>query len=267
MQAAADAAEPARCPRAPSGRDRFFGSIDVLLKLFRAKEILGCWLCALVAAGPACADTIAMIGTGNVGSALGVRFAELGHTIVYGSRDAAAADVAALVARTGARASAASQAEAASRGDVVVLAVPWDAVEEVTRSLGNLAGKIVIDPTNPRITAPDGLRDYALDTSNAERIQRLAPTAKVVKAFNTLGSETMLDPRSAGGPVTIPIVGDDAAAKADVIALARGIGLEALDVGPLRHARIVEGLHYLRQNAVGGPVDFHLRPETGGGAR
>jgi NADPH-dependent F420 reductase len=235
-------------------------------KRLRLKEILACALCALGAVAPACADTIAMIGTGNVGGALGRRFAELGHTIVYGSRNVAATDIAALVSQTGSRASAASPADAAQRATIVVLAVPWDAVEEVTRGLGDLTGKIVVDPTNPRITAADGLRDYALDTSNAERIQRLAPSAKVVKAFNTLGAETMLEPARADGPVTIPVVGDDREAKAAIVALARGIGLEALDVGPLRHARIVEGLHYLRFNS-GSPVNFHFRPESGGDAR
>jgi predicted dinucleotide-binding enzyme len=80
----------------------------------------------------------------------------------------------------------------------------------------------------------------------------------VVKAFSTLGAETMLDPRLAEGPVTIPIVGDDRAAKEVVATLAREIGLEAVDVGPLRHARIIEGLHYLRANALGGRVNFHF---------
>jgi hypothetical protein len=202
-----------------------------------------------------------LIGTGNVGAALGERFAAVGHRVVYGSRTPAAAAVQDLVRRTGQGAIAALPAEAAAMAEVVVLAVPWDAVGEVVRSLGDLGGKIVVDPTNPRATAADGLRDYALPTSNAERIQGWAPDAKVVKAFNTLGSETMLDPASAGGPVTIPVIGDDRAAKAVVVELARAIGLEGIDVGPLRHARIVEGLHYLRFNAVGGPLNFHFRPQ------
>jgi hypothetical protein len=208
------------------------------------------------------AATVAMIGTGNVGAALGERFADAGHRVVYGSRTPEAADVAALVQRTGQGASATSPAAAAALAEIVVLAVPWDAVGDVVESLGDLAGKIVVDPTNPRSTAPDGLRDYALETSNAERIQAWAPGSRVVKAFNTLGSETMFDPPSAGGPVTIPVVGDDRAAKAAVVDLARAIGLEGIDVGPLRHARIVEGLHYLRFNAVGGPLNFHFRPEA-----
>jgi predicted dinucleotide-binding enzyme len=112
--------------------------------------------------------------------------------------------------------------------------------------------------------ATDGLADYppALADSNAERIARWAPNAAVVKAFNTLGAETMLDPRVANGPVTIPLVGDDRAAKDLIATLAREIGLEAVDVGPLRHARIIEGLHYLRANAAGGRINFHFPRDT-----
>lgn len=214
----------------------------------------------LGASTPAAADTIALVGTGNVGAALGRRFAEQGHTVVYGSRTPGAADVVELVRATGHGAVALTPAEAAARSRIVVLAVPWTAAEEVVRGLGDLAGKIVVDPTNPRVTAADGFADYPpLSDSNAERIARLAPNAHVVKAFSTLGAETMFDPRLAEGPVTIPIVGDDRDAKRIVAELARAIGLEAVDVGPLRHARIIEGLHYLRANALDGRVNFHFR--------
>lgn len=224
-------------------------------RLLRALALAG----ALAAgAAGAAADTIALIGTGNVGAALGRRFAEQGHTVIYGSRNPADTDVAALVGRTGRGATAAAPAAAAERAEIVVLAVPWTAAEDVVHSLGSLAGKIVVDPTNPRQMAADGFADYPFDDSMAERIARLAPGAHVVKAFNTLGAETMLDPALARAPVTIPLVGDDRAAKERVAALARAIGLEAVDVGPLRHARIVEGLHYLRANAAGGRINFHF---------
>jgi NADPH-dependent F420 reductase len=206
----------------------------------------------------AAAETIAMIGTGNVGAALGRRFAENGHKVIYGSRNPSAADVRELVAATGNGAAAVAPAEAAREADIVVLAVPWTAAEDVVRGLGNLSGKIVVDPTNPRVVASDGFVDYPIEDSNAERIAKLAPGAQVVKAFSTLGAETMLDPSLARGPVTVPIVGDDRAAKERVATLAREIGLEAVDVGPLRHARIIEGLHYLRANARGGRINYHL---------
>ena len=215
---------------------------------------------AVAGLGPhnAAAETVAMIGTGNVGAALGRRFAENGHKIVYGSRDPSAADVRELVAATGNGAVATTQAEAAAQADIVILAVPWSAAEDVVRALPDLTGKIVVDPTNPRVMASDGFADYPIEDSNAERIARLAPGAHVVKAFSTLGAETMLDPRLAGGPVTVPLVGDDRAAKERIAALTREIGLEAVDVGPLRHARIIEGLHYLRANAYGGRINYHL---------
>ena len=235
-----------------------------MLNRFRA-SLIGL-VAAAALAGPASvsAETVALIGTGNVGAALGRRFAEHGHKIVYGSRNPAAADVRELVTVTGHGAVAVPQAEAAAQADIVILAVPWSAAEDVVRALPSLRGKVVVDPTNPRVMASDGFADYPpqLEDSNAERIARLAPGAKVVKAFSTLGFETMLDPKVAGGPVTVPIVGDDRAAKERVAVLAREIGLEAIDVGPLRHARIIEGLHYLRANAYGGRINYHFPRDT-----
>lgn len=231
---------------------------------FRASLIGLVAAASLVGPASVSAETVALIGTGNVGAALGRRFAEHGHKIVYGSRNPAAADVRELVAVTGRGAVALTQAEAAAQADIVILAVPWSTAEEVVRALPSLRGKIVVDPTNPRVTASDGFADYPpqLEDSNAERIARLVPGAQVVKAFSTLGFETMLDPKVAGGPVTVPIVGDDRAAKERVAVLAREIGLEAIDVGPLRHARIIEGLHYLRANAYGGRINYHFPRDT-----
>ncbi len=213
---------------------------------------------AFLIVAPALCETVALIGTGNVGAALGRRFAEHGHQVFYGSRNPAADDVRALVTATGRGAVALNQAEAAARAEIVVLAVPWMAAEGIVRSLGDLSGKILVDPTNPRLMARDAFADYPIEGSNAERIAQAAPGAHVVKAFSTLGAETMLDPSLARSPVTVPIVGDDRAAKERVAALAREIGLEAVDVGPLRHARIIEGLHYLRANAYGGRINYHL---------
>lgn len=216
----------------------------------------------LAGLGAVSAETVAMIGTGEVGSALGRRLAELGHTVVYGSREPGRDDVLQLVAATGHGAVAATQAAAARDADIVVLAVPWEVVEPLTQSLGDLSGRIVIDPTNPRTTAPDGFRDYAFEGSNAERIQAVAPGAAVVKAFSTLGAATMLEPTLADGPVSIPIAGDDADAKRTVAALALDMGFEPVDVGPLRYAHVLEGLHFLRYNAglIEGRFNYHLRP-------
>jgi hypothetical protein len=208
------------------------------------------------------ADTIAIIGTGNVGGALGPAFARQGHTIVYGSRDPSTEAVRKLVARTGEGASATTPAAATDGADIVVLAVPGRMVEEITRSIGNLSGKIVIDPTNPLSRNSDGLFVHAADTSNAEIIQAAAPESLVVKAFNTLNWETMVDPTSSGGPVSIPLVGNDTHAKEVVAALVEGMGLDAIDVGPLQNARWVEGMLilWINNQYVNGPAfDFDLR--------
>src|SRR5690606_10199767 len=113
-------------------------------------------LAPMLPGAPAVAETIAIIGTGEVAGALGPEFAALGHTIVYGSRDPARDDVAELVARTGENARATTQQEAVAGADIVVLAVPGTVAEAVARGLGDLSGKIVIDPTNRFATADDG---------------------------------------------------------------------------------------------------------------
>ena len=216
----------------------------------------------LALALPAHADRIAIIGTGDVAGALGPEFAAQGHTIVYGSRDPDRDSVGQLVARTGADASATTQADAVADADIVVLAVPGLLVEEITLSLGDLSGKIIIDPTNPLVRDGDML-GHGVDTSNAEIIQAAAPDAYVVKAFNTLNWRTMIDPNSSGGPVSIPLVGDNADAKARVADLVEGMDLEPIDLGPLAHARWVEGMLIVwinnRYGSDRDSFEFHLR--------
>ncbi len=208
------------------------------------------------------AETIAVVGTGQVAGALGPEFAELGHTIVYGSRDPSRDEVKALVGRTGHGASATTPAEAAAGADVVVLAVPGAVIEAVTKSLGDLSGKIIIDPTNPLRRNQDGLFEMSVETSNAELIQGWAPDAYVVKAFNSLNWRQMIEPESSNGPISIPLVGNNAEAKAFVAALAEGMGLEPIDLGPVRYARHVEGMLILwinRRYVQNEPFEYHLR--------
>ena len=144
------------------------------------------------------AETIALIGTGDVSRAFGHRLAELGHQVVYGSRTPERADVQEMVQAAGDRASAALPADAAAQAEIVMLNVPWSVAEEVVLGLGDLPGKIVIDPINPRVVDEDGYRNYPTYTSNAERIQNLAPRPYVVKAFNTISADTMVDPDVTG---------------------------------------------------------------------
>ena len=204
------------------------------------------------------ADTIAIIGTGNVAGALGPEFAAQGHDIVYGSRNPDREEVQSLVERTGGNASATDQAGAVAGADIVVLAVPGGVAEEVVRGLGPLSGKILLDPTNRVRRADDGYAYHDVDTSNAELIQAAAPEARVVKAFNTLSAGTMIDP---GGPVTIPLAGNDAEAKARVAELVSGMGLEPMDVGPIGAARVLEGMLtiWLNARSAGTPYDYHFR--------
>lgn len=207
-------------------------------------------------------DCIAMIGTGSVGSALGPRFAGLGERIVYGSRTPQTERVQALVARTGTDSAALEPAAAASACTTVVLAVPWEAVEATMRSLGRLDDKLIIDVTNPLDVRDGRVLEIDLPHSGGEFVQSLAPRAMVVKAFNTVNFRIMTDPTAAGGPVSVPLAGDDGPAKARVAALVSGIGLEPVDVGPLSMARYTEAMALLYVNRlVSGrnPFEFHLR--------
>jgi len=211
---------------------------------------------------PIRADTIAVIGTGDVGGALGAEFAALGHAVIYGSRSPDSDKVMALVETTGHGARATTPIDAAEKAEIIVLAVPGMLVMEIVPGLGDLTGKIIVDPTNPLVRREDGKLGIEIKGSNAEMIQAALPGADVVKAFNTLGWRTMVDPDSTGGPVSIPLVGDSDEAKAKIAGIAASMGLEPIDVGPLRNARYVEGLSVLLlNNAFGGgpPFEYHLR--------
>jgi predicted dinucleotide-binding enzyme len=217
------------------------------------------FLLLLMLPGTVLAERIAIIGTGDVGSALGIEFAALGHDIVYGSRDPSRNEVKTLVERTGGTAAATTQAKSVVDADIVVLAVPGRLAVSIVEGLGDLSGKVIIDPTNHYIR--DGVPRLATATSNGESIQAAAPDAHVVKAFNTLSWRQMVDPDSSGGPVSIPLAGDSAEAKAKVAELVAGMGLEPVDVGPIQNARHVEGMLvlWIQARVNGEPFDYHLR--------
>lgn len=210
-------------------------------------------------------ETIAIIGTGEVGSALGKRWAALGYKIIYGSRTPDADKVKALVKDTGRNASAATPKDAAGQTDLILLAVPWAAAKDVVGGLGDLTGKILIDPTNAvKVTEGRFEAPPTLTTSDAEEIQAAAPTAVVVKAFNTLSVELMTDAKRAGGSVTVPIAGTDPGAKARIAGIVQAMGLEPVDVGALYVSRYLEGMARLRMSyrAKNRPnaFEFYLRP-------
>jgi predicted dinucleotide-binding enzyme len=140
--------------------------------------------------------------------------------------------------------------------DIILLAIPWEVAEDVLVSLGDLSGKIIIDPINPRVEDEQGFRDYPSLISNAERMQALAPRSMVVKAFSTFSSSTMIDPSLADHPVTVPLAGNDADAKARVAEICEALGFEAIDFGPVQYAHIIEGLYLMRANARINGVSF-----------
>ncbi len=169
---------------------------------------------------------IAIIGDGNVGGALARGLQRAGHEVRAVGRDKAAIR------------------EAASWGEVVFLAVPFGAVHEVVRDTGeSLAGKTVVDVTN----ALDENMNLALGftTSGAEELQKKLPTARVVKAFNTVFAQHMDSGRLGDKPLTAFVAADDSGAKKTVLELARGIGFDAVDAGPLKNARLLEPFAFL----------------------
>ena len=187
---------------------------------------------------------IAIIGTGNVGAALGKRWALAGHDILYGVRDAVAQRVTSAVAAAGSRARAVSVGEAAQAANVVVLATPFAGTELAITACGNLAGKIVVDCTNPLAPNLGGLTIGHADSAG-EAVARWANGAKVVKALNTTGSGNMLNPRYGNESLSMFVCGDDADAKKLVTGLVAELGFEPVDAGGLTQARYLEPLAML----------------------
>ncbi len=185
---------------------------------------------------------IAILGTGSVGLALGTNWASHGHTIVFGSREPGS-EKARLLLEKIPGAAVERSADATSQAEVVILATPWSAVESVLSAVPNWQGKILVDATNP--IAPGLQLAVGQTSSGAELVAGWAPGARVVKAYNTTGSNNMLDPFYSGSPTTMLICGDDADAKAVVCRLSTDLGFECVDAGPLAVARFLEPLALL----------------------
>ncbi len=197
----------------------------------------------LLASIPVSAEVVAVIGTGRMGGAIGPRFAETGHTVIYGSRNPTSEKVQALVAQTGNGARADTSANAIANADVIVLALLWSATEELIRAnVENLDGKIIFDITNATLKALQPNREGAVESSAGALIQGWAPNAKVVKAFNTVGYHIVADPEHAGGPVTVPLVGNDQDAVEQVSAMVQAMGFETMILGGIEQAHVLEGM-------------------------
>ena len=163
-----------------------------------------------------------------------------GHTVIYGSRSPLGLKSLNLAGRTRGNASTAKPDEAVVDADVIVLAVPGMVVEEVVNGLGDLSGKIIIDATNPLLVDDAMHFTYGVDSSNGQIVQAAAPSAKVVKAFNTVDWQSMISPEESDGPLYVPLAGNDAKAKAFVAKLVDKMGLKSIDLGGIENAHWTE---------------------------
>jgi len=169
---------------------------------------------------------IGIIGNGNVGSALARGLERAGHDVRAVGNDKAAIR------------------ETASWAEVVLLAVPFGAIDDVAKEIGAFVeGKTLIDATN----ALDASMSLAVgfSTSGAEELQRKLPQARVVKAFNTVFAQHMDTGRLGDQRLTAFVAADDSGAKKTVLELAAAIGFDAVDAGPLKQARALEPLAFL----------------------
>lgn len=181
--------------------------------------------------------SIAIIGAGNVGMALGQALTREKQPVVFGVPEPAKYQGA--VQALGPLASVGSTAEAIAGADLVILAVPYAAVSAIAQSLPHWQNRILVDASNPLLPGLSGL-SIGTSSSGAETLAAQAKGARVVKAFNTTGAENMADARYENGKPWMPVCGDDAEARARVMALASLIGFEAVDAGPLQAARFLE---------------------------
>jgi predicted dinucleotide-binding enzyme len=197
-------------------------------------------------------NSISIIGSGNMASAIGALAVKGGNAVEVISRDAAkAADLASALGNG----ATAGTWGAAPAGDIVILAVLFDSAVPVVSEYGDaLAGKIIVDITNPftpdakGLVTPDG-------SSGAQEIAKAAPAgAHVVKAFNTLFRDVL----AAGGPLDVFVAADDAQAKASVSAFIESLGLRPHDTGDLSMAHWLEGAGLLAVGVGRGTGDFNF---------
>lgn len=208
---------------------------------------------------------VGILGTGNVGQALGRGFANSGHQVMMGSRDPAQEKVRAWVETTGGTASAGKLAEAAAFAELAVLATVWEGTANAIKLAGpeNLAGKIVIDPTNPLDFSGGMPPKLAVGHTNSggEEVQRLLPDAYVVKAFNSVNFQHMINPQFPGGPPDMFICGNNPQAKKSVAAIIQEFGWSVIDSGGIEASRYLEPLamvYILHFFGTGGNYAFKL---------
>jgi predicted dinucleotide-binding enzyme len=181
-------------------------------------------------------DTVGIIGAGQLGQAIARTALRAGRSAVV-ANSGGPQSLASVVSALGDGVSAGTVDEAASAG-IVVLAVPWDRVPEAVQGL-NWNGQVVIDATN------DFAADDLQGRTSSELVAGLVPGARVVKAANTLGADVLgSDPQQAGGRRVIFVSGDDADAKANVVALFQDAGFAAIDLGDLATGGAMQEIHH-----------------------
>lgn len=178
---------------------------------------------------------ITIIGTGKMGRGFAQALAPT-HEVVIGSRDKERAI--AIAAKAGA-ASGATYADAAANADVIILAVPWPAMDETLNQLGDVRGTVVIDVSFPHTKQQ---REALKGRSTAEVIQKRLPNARVLKGWNHVFATHLTAPEVGGIASSVLIAGDDPAAKQVAFAIARDMRFHPVDAGPLRATRDLEKL-------------------------
>jgi 8-hydroxy-5-deazaflavin:NADPH oxidoreductase len=191
--------------------------------------------------------SIGVLGSGEVGRRLAAGFRSRGHDVMIGSRDPSKPELAAWLEGAGEGIKSGTFADVAEFGELLVLAVLGNAAEAAIEAAGpeRFSGKVVIDTMNPLDFSrgmPPGLSISGND-SLGERVQQALPDAKVVKAFNTIGSPFFVEPSFTEGAPTMFMAGDDDGAKATVGALIESFGWPApVDVGGIEGSRELESL-------------------------
>jgi predicted dinucleotide-binding enzyme len=183
---------------------------------------------------------ITVIGAGNMGSAFVKQLTRAGHQVSVAARDAAKAE---RLAAANPGAKAVAPANAAEGADAVVLATGYGDAVAALRGAGNLAGKVVVDITNPLTADYMGLT-IGHSTSAAEEIAKAVPGAEVVKAFNTVFAQVLAEGADFGNgrKADVFVAGDSERAKQTAAAIAESIGFRVVDAGALKNARYLEPL-------------------------
>ncbi len=187
---------------------------------------------------------VGILGSGDVARSLGIGFVTTGHTVKLGSRTPESDALMTWKQTAGPAGSTGTFAAAAEFGELIVLSTRGVENASAIRLAGprHFEGKVVIDTTNPLQHTPDGRPTLAVgfDDSAGEGVQRLLPSAKVVKAFNIVGHLHMFRPQFPGGPPDMFYCGNDADAKRQVAGVLTAFGWNPVDIGGIEGSRLLE---------------------------